>query len=62
MARPKLDIPDDERYERHKVRMREYKKKRLETDPEFAKKCKEYNQQYFQKMMQDSKNKTRIKE
>ena len=62
MGRPKLDIPDEERYERHKARMREYKKKRVANDPDYAQKCREYNQQYFKKMMEASKNKNDIKE
>ena len=57
MGRKKLDISDEERYERHKARMREYKKNRLANDPEFARKCKEYNQQYWKNLVENANKK-----
>jgi radical SAM superfamily enzyme with C-terminal helix-hairpin-helix motif len=47
MGRPKLDISDEERYERHKERCKNYKKKRMELDPEYKKKVQEYNINYL---------------
>ena len=46
----KSDLTPAEKYELHLQRCKEYKKKRKETDPEFAKKCKEYNNEYFRKL------------
>ena len=47
MGRPRLDISDEERYERHKERCKNYKKNRMENDPEYKKKVQEYNINYL---------------
>ena len=46
----KSNLTPAEKYELHLQRCASYKKKRLETDPEFRKKCKEYNTEYFRKL------------
>ena len=46
----KSNLTAAEKYELHLARCAEYKKKRKETDPEFAKKCKDYNTEYFRKL------------
>lgn len=55
MGRPKLDISDEERYERHKQCCLNYKKKRMETDPEYKEKVREYNTNYFKNMIKNGK-------
>jgi len=55
MGRPKTEIDDVERYEKHKARMREYRKKRYAEDEEFRNKTKEYTKQYQKQMIENYK-------
>lgn len=55
MGRPKSEIDDVERYEKHKERMREYRKKRYAEDEEFRNKTKEYTKQYQKQMIENYK-------
>lgn len=43
--------------EKHLLRCKENKKKLKENDPEFAKKCKDYNTEYFRNLEQPDKPK-----
>jgi len=54
MPRPKLDLTDEERYELHKKRCREYKQKRVANDPEYKEKCRLYNTNYFRTMRENA--------
>ena len=55
MGRTKTEVNDVERYEKHKARMREYRKKRYAEDEEFRNKTKEYTKQYQKTMIENYK-------
>lgn len=54
MPRPKLDLTDEERYELHKKRCREYKQNRIANDPDYKEKCRAYNINYFRTMRENA--------
>ena len=53
MGRPKLDISDEERYERHKERCKKYQQKRKESDPEYKDKVRNYNITYWRNLVKN---------
>lgn len=55
MGRPKLNISDEERYERHKECCKKYKQKRMETDPEYKDKVRDYNSTYWRNLVKNAK-------
>jgi hypothetical protein len=55
LGRPRLEITDEERYERHKEKCKLYTKNRMMTDPVFCERIKTYNTEYLRKMREKKK-------
>lgn len=55
LGRPRLDITDEERYERHKEKCKLYTKNRMMNDPVFREKLKVYNTEYLRKKRENKK-------
>ena len=51
----KLDITDTERMERRKQATKEWKQRKILSNPEYHEKLKKYNRDYFQKVKEGMK-------
>jgi hypothetical protein len=51
----KLDITDTERMERRKQATKEWKQRKILSNPEYHEKLKKYNRDYFQKIKEGMK-------